>query len=157
MAGKGITQQIIFKITVIIAMVLVSACSYARPNARIFNQVPAGAPASYKLGWKDGCESGMALTGNQLYKVAYRNKIRVEMVNDPQYYRAWNEAKVYCAHYTMATQWEAGILPKTPIEERTLFPEPQGILTVMASWGPSRVVDTEPHGMDAEGFASLYH
>ena len=56
----------------------------------------------------------------------------------------------------MATQWEAGTLPKTPVEENTFFPEPQGILTVMASWGVP-LVDPEGHGPDAEGFASLYH
>jgi hypothetical protein len=131
----------IIKVAAILALMSISACSYARPNARILNQAPQAAPANYKLGWKDGCESGMALTGNQLYKAVYHNKIDVSKVNDTQYYRGWNEAKTYCAHYTMATQWEGGVLPKTPTEERKLLPEPQGIFSVVSSWGSPTLVN----------------
>lgn len=149
--NKAITNQNALKFALVMIMVSLSACSSLRPNARILNQAPEGAPVIYKQGWNDGCESGMAIAGNQLYKTLYRNKINPALVNDTQYYRGWNEAKTYCAHYTMATLWEGGILPKTPTEEKTLFPESPGIFTVMASWGPPTLFNTE------EGFGVAKH
>lgn len=146
--NRGITKSHILKIVLVMTMVSLSACSQMRPNARILNQVPKGAPVVYQQGWRDGCESGMAIAGNQLYKTVYRNKINPGLVNDTQYYRGWNEAKTYCAHYTMATLWEGGILPKTPTEEKTLFPESPGIFTVMASWGTPTLFRAE------EGFGN---
>ncbi|MCD6034795.1 MAG: hypothetical protein K0R63_536 [Rickettsiales bacterium] len=144
----------------VVMMMLMSACAAARPNARLLDQAPGNAPAIYKQGWREGCESGMAITGNQLYKTVYQNRINPQLVNNVQYYRGWNEAKVYCAHYTMATQWEGGVLPLTPSEERTLLPqEPQGIFTVVASWGPPTMIgfgnDPEPESDSNNGFGIL--
>ncbi len=149
----------IVRFLIIVSFFAISACSYARPNARILRQVPSGAPENYQQGWIDGCESGMAIVGNSLYKVTYHNKISQQLVDSIQYYRGWNEAKTYCAHYTMATLWEAGTLPNTPTEENGILPEiPKGVFSVAASWGTPTVFNwngTDIIEDEGEGFAGF--
>ncbi|MET0155139.1 MAG: hypothetical protein ABW189_03420 [Rickettsiales bacterium] len=118
-----------------------SACSHARPNAKLLNGAPTSAPVAYKQGWRDGCESGMAMTGNFAYKAAYRYRVDRAMLNDMQYYRGRKEGETYCAHYTMAVQWESGVLPTTPSQEKSLLPETDGVFAVMAKWGAPSLID----------------
>ncbi len=138
MSDKLISQNI-RKIVAIVVMVSMSACSAARPNARIFNQTPDGAPSLYQQGWKDGCESGMAMVGNQLYKVVYKNTVNPQLVNNTQYYRGWSEARIYCAHYTMANLWEGGVLQKSVIDEERAYESPTNVFSVAASWSKRRI------------------
>ncbi len=159
MLDNILSRQNIQKIVAVVAMISMSACSYARPNARILGQSPDGAPALYKQGWADGCESGMAIAGNQLYKAVYRNRINTGLVSNTQYYRGWNEAKTYCAHYTMATLWEAGTLVKTPTEEEKALHVSKNVFAVAASWGAPTAFNfqgTEPDEEEGYGFAGFY-
>lgn len=138
MSDKTLTIQNIRKLVAVVVVLSMSACSAARPNARLLGQVPKSAPANYQQGWIDGCETGMAATGGPIYQVAYQNKINPQLVENTQYFRGWNEAKTYCAHYTMALLWEGGVLPQTPTEENDngiLPSEPKSVYAVAASWG----------------------
>lgn len=157
--AKIISISNVGRLAVMLSVIAVSACSYARPNARILNQVPSSAPENYQQGWRDGCESGMAIVGNNLYKTSYHNRINPQLIDDTQYYRGWNEAKTYCAHYTMATLWEAGTLPKTPTEENGILPEiPKGVFSIAASWGTTTAFNwqgTDPLEDEGEGFAGF--
>jgi hypothetical protein len=162
MPNNTLKKQSIRAIFVVVAMMSLSACSTMslKPNAQLLTQVPQGAPETYQQGWKDGCESGMAIAGNQVYKVAYKNKIDPELVSDTQYYRGWSEAKTYCAHYTMAMQWEGGVLPTTPTEETLIPTESQNVFSIAASWGASSVIgwggNSSEEQEEGEGFAGFY-
>jgi hypothetical protein len=155
---KYINRSTIHAIVLVMIMVSISACSSLRPNARILNQAPKDAPALYQQGWRDGCESGMT-AGNEFYKAAYHNKINSSLMNNPQYSKAWIEANRYCAHYTMATLWESGLLGRQPSEETLIPAEPKNVFAVMASWGPPTVFNfqgNDPIEEEGEGFAGFY-
>ncbi len=56
---------------------------------------PAG-PPEYKLGWEDGCDSGISAEGGWADKMMYGFKKRPEMAANDQYKQAWNEGFSYC-------------------------------------------------------------
>lgn len=56
---------------------------------------PAG-PPEYKLGWEDGCDSGLSAEGSWEYKLMYGFKKRPEMAANDQYKQGWNEGFTYC-------------------------------------------------------------
>lgn len=61
---------------------------------------PASAPAIYKKGWNDGCETGLAEFGTSAYKSFYKFKQDFRLVENPMYYAVWKQAEQYCKHYS---------------------------------------------------------
>jgi hypothetical protein len=58
--------------------------------------VDPAAPPQYRLGWEDGCDSGLSSEGGWTYKMTYGYKKRPEMAANEQYKQAWNEGFSYC-------------------------------------------------------------
>lgn len=58
--------------------------------------VDAAGPPEYKLGWEDGCDSGLSAEGGWQYKMMYGFKKRPEMAANDQYKQGWNEGFTYC-------------------------------------------------------------
>jgi len=56
---------------------------------------PSG-PPEYKLGWEDGCDSGLAAQGGMVAKATYGFKKRPEYYDNTTYTAAWNEGFTYC-------------------------------------------------------------
>jgi hypothetical protein len=75
-------------------IVLVAGLAACRPPSLYFVQ-PSG-PPDYKLGWEDGCDSGLAAQGGMVAKAAYGFKKRPEMFDNTLYTSAWNEGFTYC-------------------------------------------------------------
>ncbi|MEK6745816.1 MAG: membrane lipoprotein lipid attachment site-containing protein [Pseudomonadota bacterium] len=67
---------------------------------------PSG-PPEYKLGWEDGCDSGISAEGNWADKMMYGFKKRQEMAANDQYKQAWNEGFTYC-RFSYASSKEPG-------------------------------------------------
>lgn len=69
----------------------IGAC---RPPSLYFVQ-PSG-PPEYKLGWEDGCDTGLAASGGAVGKATYGYKKRPELLDNTLYNTAWNEGFTYC-------------------------------------------------------------
>lgn len=78
-------------IAIALLTLIVTGC---RPSGLLFTN-PQG-PPEYKLGWEDGCDSGVSAEGNWMDKLAYGFKKRPEMAANDQYKQAWNEGFTYC-------------------------------------------------------------
>lgn len=63
-------------------------------------------PPEYKLGWEDGCDSGLSSEGGWDYKMMYGFKKRPEMAANEQYKQAWNEGFSYC-RFSLAASKES--------------------------------------------------
>lgn len=72
----------------------VTALASCRPVS-LYMVDPSG-PPEYKLGWEDGCDSGLAAQGGMVAKMAYGFKKRPEMADNELYKTAWNEGFTYC-------------------------------------------------------------
>lgn len=65
---------------------------------------PAG-PPEYRLGWEDGCDSGLsAEDSGPMYKLLLGFKKRPEMAGEEQYKAGWNEGFSYCRFSYAATK-----------------------------------------------------
>lgn len=89
-------------IVVLVATLFLSACSVAEriTNPRPYGlaETPKGSPM-FQKGWDEGCESGLTVYGNDVYKAAYGWKQDPELVLNDEYYRSWKEAYTYCRWY----------------------------------------------------------
>ena len=64
-------------------------------------------PPEYKLGWEDGCDSGMSAEGGWADKMMHGFKKRPEMAANDQYKQAWNEGFTYCRFSYAASKEKA--------------------------------------------------
>ncbi len=53
-------------------------------------------PPEYRLGWEDGCDSGLSAQSTGIYKLMYGFKKRPEMAASDLYKQGWNEGFAYC-------------------------------------------------------------
>lgn len=65
---------------------------------KLLTEGPEG-PPNFKLGWQDGCETGIATTGNHFQKFFYTFKQDSTLAQDPQYYTGWKNGWNYCQRY----------------------------------------------------------
>lgn len=70
------------------------AISGCRPG--ILYAVNPSGPPEYRLGWEDGCDTGLSAEGGPMYKMMFGFKKRPEMGNNELYKQAWNEGFTYC-------------------------------------------------------------
>lgn len=61
-------------------------------------------PPEYKLGWEDGCDSGLSAEGGWDFKMMYGFKKRPEMTGNDQYKQGWNEGFTYCRYSYAASK-----------------------------------------------------
>lgn len=105
-----------------------------KPLNYVFNHMPEYAPETYKIGWQQGCESGMTVKSNDFYKSFYRLKQEPTLIHDPYYYRAWKSSFDYCRTYVYGMLKEAGMRSKLPGNGGGI-PKPIGVLQIMDNWG----------------------
>lgn len=96
----------------LLALASTTACAkfaeqLTRPKPFGLAETPPGTP-EFRQGWEDGCETGMGTYGNNRYKAAYGFIQDPVLVNNPEYYRAWQDGQLYCRWYTFGwvTEWE---------------------------------------------------
>lgn len=84
----------------IMTVITLQSCSWAGPRPILMDMDPPGSP-EFKMGFKDGCESGFATYGTFFYKLNYSFYQNYEMLSNVDYDRAWHEAFNYCRHYSL--------------------------------------------------------
>ncbi len=86
---------------VAVELLALSALCGCRPL--LLQTVDPGGPPEYRLGWEDGCDSGLSAEGGWEYKIMYGFKKRAEMAANDQYKQGWNEGFTYC-RFSLAAQ-----------------------------------------------------
>ena len=84
---------------------LVLLAAGCRPFA--LSMIDPPGPPEYKLGWEDGCDSGLSAEGGWDYKLLYGFKKRPEMASNDQYKQGWNEGFTYC-RFSLDTSQQPG-------------------------------------------------
>jgi hypothetical protein len=82
------------KRTAIAMMLVLTALSGCRPGS-LYAVTPSG-PPEYRLGWEDGCDTGLSAQGSPITKMLFGFKKRPEMGSNELYKQAWNEGFTYC-------------------------------------------------------------
>ena len=82
--------------------IIALAVTGCRP-ASLYFVGPSG-PPEYRLGWEDGCDTGMSAQGGPLYKMMFGFNKRPEMGSNELYKQAWSEGFTYCRFSTSADQ-----------------------------------------------------
>lgn len=77
-----------------------------RPRPWGLSNTPEGTP-TFQKGWNDGCDTGLHAYGNNWYNATYDGfKQDMELIDNPEYYRAWKDAFTYCRWHVY--HWSRG-------------------------------------------------
>lgn len=92
------------KVIYISAIFLLSACALGGGEVRplyppFMPRPPEGGPQEFQQGWQDGCETGMAAHGNDVFRSSFDFTQDPSLVLNPIYYKAWKDAENYCRTY----------------------------------------------------------
>jgi len=79
-----------------LAAVLLLAFALSGCRPMMLQMVDPAGPPEYKLGWEDGCDTGLSAEGAWDFKMMYGFKKRPEMSASDQYKQGWNEGFTYC-------------------------------------------------------------
>lgn len=103
---------------ILISLITLSGCYDApdkvKPLAFVFEGMPKDAPNNYKRGWKDGCETGLSVMTNAMYKTFWTFKQDKKLRADSTYYTAWKAAYNYCRSYAYGTIRQANVRTSLP-------------------------------------------
>jgi len=71
-------------------------------------ELPKGSP-EFTQGWRDGCQTGLAVGGGDIYKSFYSWKRTPEFEKNDKYLKAWKDGYEYCRQY--AGSWDRDPFP----------------------------------------------
>lgn len=60
---------------------------------------PEGASPLFNRAWKDGCETGIAMFGDNTQRTMFGFKIDPDYMMKPEYFRGWEMGSLYCRIY----------------------------------------------------------
>jgi hypothetical protein len=92
------------RIMVVALLLVLPACGKYLPkagaawNQDILEESPPG-PPKFQLGWKDGCHSGISVTGNLNHRQFYHYKQNSDLAQDHEYYTGWKIAYDHCQRH----------------------------------------------------------
>jgi len=91
-------------VKILLLAVILSGCGakpYMMPHWKqpLVNQGIQGASTVFNEGWSDGCQSGSATSTNYIQRLYYGFKMNDAMVENDEYYNAWNKGFRYCHRY----------------------------------------------------------
>jgi len=99
-------MKIIF---IVIFMVLTSCTGYKQPlgySHGMQNNAPEGTPL-FKMGWKDGCQTGFKVSGDTHYKWVNSFAFKADFIEDSDYNEAWYMGFNHCRWYIASWQRRA--------------------------------------------------
>lgn len=62
-------------------------------------QGPKTGPYEYRLGWQNGCQTGITAYSSDYLKTVNTTKIDGKMMRDPYYNKGWELGQTYCSYY----------------------------------------------------------
>lgn len=85
-------------------LILLAGCSLGgnevRPLAPPFlPPPPEGGPQEFQQGWRDGCDTGVAQHGSDVYRSSFGFRQDPSLVLNPIYYKAWKDGENFCRTY----------------------------------------------------------
>lgn len=99
MAKRGLIR---FLIVAVLLGPFTVGCTPARIGASwqqdLLHSTPDG-PNKFKLGWRDGCYTGIAATANHHGKFFYEFTQNYQLAQDNEYYTGWRIAWLVCQRY----------------------------------------------------------
>ena len=93
------------KLAICLLFLTLTACSHghlmvgAPWKQEMLFEGPPNSPPKFKEGWRDGCETSIAMNANNFQKFFYTFKQNSALAQDPEYYAAWKAARDYCQKY----------------------------------------------------------
>lgn len=91
-----------FLVVAVLLCPLVIGCTPMRIGSSwqqdLLQGTPEG-PNNFKLGWRDGCRTGISATANHHGKFHYKFTQNYELAQDDEYYTGWRISWLVCQRY----------------------------------------------------------
>lgn len=90
---------------------LLGGCYY-RPI--FYPKYPTDGPPLYQMGFKDGCDTGMTVYGNDVVRLTNKGNVNPELMRNKIYLNAWRVGNKYCQKYLNQMQGEGWFVKDFP-------------------------------------------
>lgn len=104
MIGIDVNKTLLCTILIASCFSLTGCLNAFKPQAGpvwmkdILEDTPPG-PEMFRLGWKDGCQTGISATGNHIHKLHYDFTQQYQYLTNHEYYTGWKISWSYCQRY----------------------------------------------------------
>lgn len=93
-----------------LTLLLLCGCNNSTFRPLFHPDIPTNGPPLYQQGFKEGCNTGMTVYGNDITRVEYSTDVSPELMENKTYRNAWNLGNRYCRFHVAAMQMEGTIM-----------------------------------------------
>ncbi len=104
------------KILVLFCLII-SGCNNSAFRSPFYPTLPKNGSPLYQKGFKEGCNTGMTVYGNDVVRAEYSMEVTAALMQNKTYLNAWKLGNRYCRFYVSQVQMEGTIMKDfgTPI------------------------------------------
>ena len=85
---------------------LLSACNNLAFRPAMHPNIPTDGTPLYQQGFKEGCNTGMTIYGNDVVRMQYSTQVTPELMQQKTYKNAWKLGNRYCRFHVSQVQME---------------------------------------------------
>jgi hypothetical protein len=113
-----------------ILLLLLSACNNSSFRAVFEPNLPKDGTPMYQYGFKQGCNTGMTVYGNDIVRIKYSTDVNPQLMQNKTYRNAWKLGNRYCRFHVSQMQMEGTIMKDfgTPVIPNRMIPNSNGII-----------------------------
>ncbi len=118
------------KFLYIFTVLFLAACNNSSFRPVFHPGIPKEGSELYQKGFKEGCNTGMTVYGNDLMRIKYSTDVKPELMQNKTYRNAWKLGNRYCRFHVSQMQMEGTIMKNfgTPVFPNRMLPNDGGII-----------------------------
>lgn len=94
----------------IFAILFLTACNNSSFRPVFHPDLPKEGPPLYQRGFKEGCNTGMTVYGNDIIRAQYSTEVKPHLMQNKTYSNAWKLGNRYCRFHVSQIQMEGTIM-----------------------------------------------
>lgn len=143
--GSEKCKGYVMRFFLLISLLVLSACNNSSFRPLFYPDIPKDGPPLYQQGFKEGCNTGMTVYGNDIVRMEYATQVTPELMKDKTYRNAWKLGNRYCRFHLSQMQMEGTFVKDfgTPVYPNRMIPNE-------TEWFRERLTDSFWHSLDVE-------
>ncbi len=118
------------KILTMFCLLIISGCNNSTFRPMFYPELPKNGDPLYQQGFKEGCNTGMTVYGNDIVRAQYHMEANPALMQNKTYSNAWKLGNRYCRFHVSQMQAEGTIMKDfgTPIYPNRMLSEQTNLI-----------------------------
>ncbi|PIR39250.1 MAG: hypothetical protein COV35_01670 [Alphaproteobacteria bacterium CG11_big_fil_rev_8_21_14_0_20_39_49] len=95
---------------ILVMLLFLTSCNNVPLRAALEPEVPKEGSLMYRQGFKEGCNTGMTVYGNDVVRIKYSTDVSPHLMENKTYRNAWKLGNRYCRFHVSQMQMEGTIM-----------------------------------------------